>query len=676
MKYLIYALLFLCPFSADAQYAAFPTPGLEFGIVYTYGYSFKNTSLRYVGDEIFEGKIWGKFAQVPNNYPFWYLRADQGKYYVYWNTVGETLYLDFTKEAGDTLKFCSNCSKILVLETGYITLLNGETRKKMRVQSFGDTWVGPIRTWVDGIGDLDKGFFGTSDFEGGYSQLICAHDDLSDVFYHTPGWNLDCDSLLCPVPKPKFEYECQNGVFHFTNQTELAETYFWDFGDGESSTEFEPTHIFTNPGCYQVTLKAKTACLPQDYISKRRISVQAPNYWKPISAQTPTTFLKVQYLTPQKAWAISDHTIWKTVDGGMHWDSTIYPGAIRNLRDMHFKDFEHGIVAIAKPTSPSNSNLLWTDDGVNWVEDSTEFSYFSTSLERVNDSTAVTFVFYRGILGTKDGGHTWTKAGTSETGVTLIYDFDVIGGDTLYCIGSNEVLPWPDSVYFVYSTDAVHWHSILTPATGEVYAMDFVDAQTGWFAVKSAVYHTTNGGLNWTLQADLPENILQMRFADHLHGWACGSNTGVYATSDGGQNWTQQSCIRVEETLSDLSVLSPESAYLLAPEGILTYSQVPDASYFCNTSGVSEIGSGTEPAFSIRPNPANDAFDIQWNTSESAPEQTEIALYNMQGVEQLRVKLNAASNIPVAQLQPGVYILQVFTYGRRYGDAAKLVICR
>jgi PKD repeat protein len=39
-----------------------------------------------------------------------------------------------------------------------------------------------------------------------------------------------------------------------------ATDYLWDFGDGETSTEFEPTHVYTQAGDYQVTLSVENKC--------------------------------------------------------------------------------------------------------------------------------------------------------------------------------------------------------------------------------------------------------------------------------------------------------------------------------------------------------------------------------------------------------------------------------
>ena len=46
---------------------------------------------------------------------------------------------------------------------------------------------------------------------------------------------------------------------HFTNQSSNAERFLWDFGDGTTSTEFEPSHVFVDPGIHPVKLTAFTS---------------------------------------------------------------------------------------------------------------------------------------------------------------------------------------------------------------------------------------------------------------------------------------------------------------------------------------------------------------------------------------------------------------------------------
>lgn len=47
---------------------------------------------------------------------------------------------------------------------------------------------------------------------------------------------------------------CLDGSVSFMNNSLGANDYFWDFGDGQTSTMFEPTHQYTTPGTYTVTL--------------------------------------------------------------------------------------------------------------------------------------------------------------------------------------------------------------------------------------------------------------------------------------------------------------------------------------------------------------------------------------------------------------------------------------
>src|SRR5690606_7021680 len=47
---------------------------------------------------------------------------------------------------------------------------------------------------------------------------------------------------------------CAPGPITFDNLSINGLTYYWDFGDGTSSTEFEPTHTYQNAGTYQVML--------------------------------------------------------------------------------------------------------------------------------------------------------------------------------------------------------------------------------------------------------------------------------------------------------------------------------------------------------------------------------------------------------------------------------------
>ncbi len=64
-----------------------------------------------------------------------------------------------------------------------------------------------------------------------------------------------------PVEDPvaSFQYEIDDNDFlqvTFINVSQNAETYSWDFGDGNNSAEENPVHVYQSTGTYEVTLTA------------------------------------------------------------------------------------------------------------------------------------------------------------------------------------------------------------------------------------------------------------------------------------------------------------------------------------------------------------------------------------------------------------------------------------
>ncbi|MDX2003384.1 MAG: PKD domain-containing protein [Chitinophagales bacterium] len=64
-------------------------------------------------------------------------------------------------------------------------------------------------------------------------------------------------AVIVNDPKADFTYttSCQNaGTYQFTDASINADTYFWDFGDSQTSTQQNPLHTYTQTGTYTVTL--------------------------------------------------------------------------------------------------------------------------------------------------------------------------------------------------------------------------------------------------------------------------------------------------------------------------------------------------------------------------------------------------------------------------------------
>lgn len=77
------------------------------------------------------------------------------------------------------------------------------------------------------------------------------------------GYNQIVSSVLIevlPLPVADFNYQTSLLVVSFTNSSTNANSYLWLFGDGNTSTDENPTHTYTANGNYEVTLIAYNSC--------------------------------------------------------------------------------------------------------------------------------------------------------------------------------------------------------------------------------------------------------------------------------------------------------------------------------------------------------------------------------------------------------------------------------
>jgi len=66
--------------------------------------------------------------------------------------------------------------------------------------------------------------------------------------------------VVASTPTVDFDVNFSGGVYSFTNNTTGATSYSWDFGDGNMSTDMNPTHTYTTDGTFVTTLTASNDC--------------------------------------------------------------------------------------------------------------------------------------------------------------------------------------------------------------------------------------------------------------------------------------------------------------------------------------------------------------------------------------------------------------------------------
>ncbi|HET6244056.1 MAG: PKD domain-containing protein [Bacteroidetes bacterium] len=92
----------------------------------------------------------------------------------------------------------------------------------------------------------------------------------------------------CPAPEPNFSYSGDGLKVSFTNETKDADSFQWDFGDGNTSGSENPQHTYASHGEYTVKLTVRNDCGEKEISKNIRVSCTfpAPNFTVSIDALT------------------------------------------------------------------------------------------------------------------------------------------------------------------------------------------------------------------------------------------------------------------------------------------------------------------------------------------------------------------------------------------------------
>ena len=117
---------------------------------------------------------------------------------------------------------------------------------------------------------------------------------------------MNCSTGSEGITKPtadftyQLEGDCRSPALEvvFSNLSQHAESYLWDFGDGTSSSDFEPRKVYARSGEYTVTLKAgnnnSVTTLSANLIIRRNSDGKGPLV-QFTSARTDATKLEVTF---------------------------------------------------------------------------------------------------------------------------------------------------------------------------------------------------------------------------------------------------------------------------------------------------------------------------------------------------------------------------------------------
>ena len=172
----------------------------------------------------------------------------------------------------------------------YYTMLDNSSDPWLIVAVLGVTEFGPFANKAEAIaGTIGSVTVNNTENPDEYLEqklsFNSGENDVIAIFFYNGPVECRLDNFTIEVgtegavpPSPGFDIaqsEENYLEYTFTNTSVNADSYEWDFGDGNTSTEASPTHTYAIADNYTVTLTAKGASNQTGTLS-RTIDIQAP----------------------------------------------------------------------------------------------------------------------------------------------------------------------------------------------------------------------------------------------------------------------------------------------------------------------------------------------------------------------------------------------------------------
>ncbi len=304
-----------------------------------------------------------------------------------------------------------------------------------------------------------------------------------------------------------------------------------------------------------------------------------------------TPLILIRMLNQANGWALTNNSILKTTDGGLHWHIVKTLPADSLMPKAAFRDMNYAWVTFKEVASARQgifTMLRTTDGGANWqtvtIQDPTEISTYD-GIDRPPFITTqegwVTTGQAEGmhhssmtIFHTTDGGLHWTMiantASQSQNGLPDTGNKTGISFKDSQAGWVTAEIPGNYAWLSTTSDGGKTWQQQTLPLPKELSNAeligDFTTTPPVFFGNDGilptiifyqtqdymVLYVTHDGGKTWTPTTPTPITNISSNIyvADRQHAWFS-DHTTFYATSDGGQNWT-----KVGQTPSEIGEMS------------------------------------------------------------------------------------------------------------------------
>jgi photosystem II stability/assembly factor-like uncharacterized protein len=285
--------------------------------------------------------------------------------------------------------------------------------------------------------------------------------------------------------------------------------------------------------------------------------------------------LSLHMIDTMTGWALSEHAVLRTTDGGIHWKN-VSPPNITLTRNSIAEFCTASMVWVAIPQAQATSTQIFhtTDGGTTWQQTTIQAA-FPRQFTFIDSQHGWLLAGWRqtggaaeavSVFRTTDGGKSWPKVADALFADTTPPGHLPYGGQksgirfldasTGWVTGTVVVpsIPW----LYITHDGGSSWYqqSLLKPpgiptaqltinsptffsTTDGILPVIFSDITTD-SRIATDFYVTHDGGQTWQNTALLPVGLGVFDFVDMQHGWASDGSV-LYMTSDGGNHWIKLS---------------------------------------------------------------------------------------------------------------------------------------
>lgn len=264
------------------------------------------------------------------------------------------------------------------------------------------------------------------------------------------------------------------------------------------------------------------------------VPVSCSYNWSAQTSGTTSLLYSVKAVSNLIAWtAGAAGTVRRTTDGGTTWtNANPNPGVITG--DIYNIEAIDGNTAWVTTSPAATFIYKTTNGGTNWTQVYTLAGAFLNAIKMTSPTVGIATGDPVGgnwlILGTVDGGNTWTSISTTPgTGDGRNNCLQVMGSTVWFGTGQNTL--WRST------NGGVNWTSATTTGiTGQVTGIKFNSANVGLLG-GATLTKTTDGGLTFTAVTAPGTGTISGIDGDGANDFWYVRGTGVYRSTDAGATW-------------------------------------------------------------------------------------------------------------------------------------------